>query len=190
LVARIPDHKLQIKAMKDSVSGHGYYGSAGREPMTYRQAADHIQRNYMLKLGEATFKITAVDLLPDAGSCKTCTKRTGHDPDLFSDIKGADVCTDPSCFHKKEEAHAALQVREAQAKGQTVIVGKEAQEIALNAYGNTKFKGYKRLDSAEDSPTSVPLRKIIGAQMKAEGVKPVMIEHPNKKGEMVECLPQ
>ena len=189
LVARIPDHKLQIKAMKEIVSGHGYYGSAGREPMTYRQAADHIQRNYMLKLGEATFKITAADLLPDAGSCKTCTKRTGHDPDLFSDVKGADVCTDPPCFHKKEEAHAALQVREAQAKGQTVIVGKEAQEIALNTYGNTKFKGYKRLDSAEDSPTSVPLRKIIGAQMKAEGVKPVMIEHPNKKGEMVECLP-
>lgn len=186
LVARIPDHKLQIKAMKEIVSGGSYYRG---EPLTYRQAAEHVQHNYMLKLGEATFKITAVDLVPDAGSCKTCTKRTGHDPDLFSDVKGADVCTDPACFHKKEEAHAALQVREAQAKGQTVIVGKEAQEIALNTYGSTKFKGYKRLDSADDSPTNVPLRKIIGAQMKAEGVKPVMIAHPRKKGEMVECLP-
>lgn len=188
LVARIPDHKLQIKAMKEICAG-SEYGYSGSEPLTYRQAAEHVQRNYMLKLSDATFKITAVDLVPDAGSCKTCTKRTGHDPDLFSDVKGADVCIDPACFHKKEEAHATLQVKEAQAKGQTVIAGKEAQEIALNNYGNTKFKGYKRLDSVDDSPTNVPLRKIIGAQMKAEGIKPVMIAHPSKKGEMVECLP-
>lgn len=188
LVARIPDQKLQIKAMKEIVSGHGY--SAPREPMTYREALDHVQRNYMLKLSEARFKITAVDLVPDAGSCKTCTKRTGHDPDLFSDVKGADVCTDPPCYHKKEEAHAAQQVRDAQAKGQTVIAGKEAQEIAINTYGSTpKFKGYKRLDVAEDSPTNVPLRKIIGAKMQAEGIKPVAIAHPSKPGEMVECLP-
>lgn len=187
LVARIPDQKLQIKAMKEIVSGGSYYHG---EPLTYRQAAEHVQRNYMLKLSEATFKITAIDLVPEAGSCKTCTKRTGHDPDLFSDVKGADVCTDPTCFHKKEEVHAANQVKEAKAKGQTVISGKEAQEIAMQPhYSNTKFKGYKRLDSAEDSPTDQPLRKIIGAQMKAEGIKPVMIAHPTKKGEMVECLP-
>lgn len=188
LVARIPDHKLQIKAMKEIVQGD--YGMSGREPMSYRRALDHVQRNYMLKLSEARFKITAVDLVPEAGSCKTCTKRTGHDPDLFSDVKGADVCTDPPCFHKKEEAHADQLVREAQAKGQTVIAGKEAKEIAINTYGSMpKFKGYKRLDAAEDSPTDVPLRKIIGAQMRVEGIKPVAIAHPTKPGEMIECLP-
>jgi ParB/RepB/Spo0J family partition protein len=188
LVARIPDHKLQIKAMKEIVEGH--YGYSGRDPMTYRSAAEHVQRNYMLKLSDARFNITAIDLVPEAGSCKTCTKRTGHDPDLFSDVKGADVCTDPTCFHKKEQAHEANQVNEAKAKGQTVITGKEAHEIAMQPlYSGTKFKGYKRLDSAEDSPTDQPLRKIIGAQMKAEGIKPVMIAHPTKKGEMVECLP-
>ncbi len=186
LVARIPDHKLQIKAMKEILSGGTYYNG---EPLSYRRAAEHVQKNYMLKLGDASFKITSVDLVPDAGSCKTCTKRTGHDPDLFSDVKGADVCTDPPCFHKKEEAHAALKVKEAEAKGQTVIAGKEALELAQNTYGNTKFKGYKRLDSVEDSPTDVPLRKLIGAQMKAEGITPVMIAHPRKKGEMIECLP-
>jgi hypothetical protein len=108
---------------------------------------------------------------------------------LFADVKSADVCIDPACFHKKEDAHAAAQVATAKAKGQTVIAGKEAQELALNNYQGTKFKGYKRLDSAEDSPTDAPLRKIIGEQMKAEGIKPVMIADPNKKGKMVECLP-
>ena len=187
LVARIPDHKLQIKAMKEIVAGQGY--TTPREPLTYRQALEHVQRNYMLKLGEASFKITSVDLVPNVGSCKTCTKRTGHDPDLFSDVKGADVCTDPPCFHRKEEAHAHQLVAAAKAKGQTVIAGKEALELrASNSYRD-KFVGYRSLDSVEDSPTDQPLRKIIGPLMKADGIKPVLIESNRNKGELVECLP-
>jgi ParB/RepB/Spo0J family partition protein len=187
LVARIPDHKLQIKAMKEIVAGHGY--SMHKEPMTYRVALEHLQHNYMLKLSEAKFKITNVDLVPAAGSCKTCTKRTGHDPDLFSDVKGADICTDPPCFHKKEEAHAATQVKEAKDKGQTVIAGKAAQELrAQNSYRD-KFVGYRALDAVDDSPTDQPLRKLIGPLMKAEGIKPVLIEGQRNKGELVECLP-
>ena len=187
LVARIPDHKLQIKAMKEIVAGHGY--SMHKEPMTYRVALEHLQHNYMLKLSEAKFKITSVDLVPSAGSCKTCTKRTGHDPDLFSDVKGADICIDPPCFHKKEEAHAAALVKEAKDKGQTVIAGKEAKELrASNSYYD-KFVGYRRLDSVDDSPTDQPLRKLIGPLMKSEGIKPVLIEGTRNKGELVECIP-
>jgi ParB/RepB/Spo0J family partition protein len=187
VVARIPDHKLQIKAMKEIVAGVGYYGHGAKDPMSYRQALDHIQQNYMLKLGAAKFKITCVDLVPAAGSCMTCTKRTGHDPDLFSEVKDADVCIDPPCFHKKEEAHALQVVKAAQDNGQNVIAGKEAAELATGPSYASKFKGYRRLDSAEDSPTSQPLRKIIGTQMAADGIKPTMIE--SIKGELVACLP-
>ena len=187
LVARIPDTKLQIKAMREIVAGQGYYG--GKDPMTYRQAAEHVQKNFMLKLSDAKFKIKDAILVAAAGACNVCPKRTGHDPDLFSDVKGADVCIDPACFHKKEDAQNAALVASAKEKGQTVIAGKEAQELAISGYAGTKFKGYKRLDSAEDSPTGAPLRKIIGEQMKAEGIKPVMIANPNQKGAMEECLP-
>lgn len=186
VVARIPDEKLQIKAMKEIVAGDRY--SEVREPMTYREALQHVQRNYMLNLSSAKFKITDESLLAGAGSCKTCTKRTGHDPDLFADIKGADVCTDPPCFHKKEEAHTGQQVEAAKAKGQTVITGKEAAELQGVGY-HGKFIGYRRLDDADDSPTAQPLRKIVGGLMKQEGIKPVAIEHPSKKGTLVECLP-
>ncbi len=186
LVARIPDHKLQIKAMKEIVQGNGY--SRDREPMNYRQALDHVQRNYMLKLSDAKFKINCVDLVPEAGGCMSCAKRTGHDPDLFSDVKGADICTDPPCFHKKTEAHTAILVEEARAKGQTVITGREAAELRGNGYAD-KFVGYRRLDNAEDSPTDQPLRKIIGKLMQSEGISPTMIEHPRKEGELVACLP-
>lgn len=187
LVARIPDQKLQIKAMAEIIEGTGY--SNPKEPMTYRQAQLHLQQNYMLKLSDAKFKITSVDLVPEAGSCKTCNKRTGHDPDLFSEIKGADVCIDPPCFHKKEEAHKAELVKKASEKGQTVITGKEAQELKANNSYNGKILGYRRLDKAEDSPTEKPLRNIIGDLMKAEGIKPVLIEDPRDNGEFMECLP-
>jgi ParB/RepB/Spo0J family partition protein len=186
VVARIPDHKLQIKAMNAIVQGEGY--GADREPMTYRQALNHVQRNYMLKLSDAKFKINCVDLVPDAGGCMSCAKRTGHDPDLFSDVKGADICTDPPCFHKKTEAHTAALVAEAKAKGHTVIAGREAAELRGDGYTD-KFKGYRRLDNAEDSPTDQPLRKIIGKLMQSEGITPTMIAHPRKEGELVACLP-
>jgi len=188
LVARIPDHKLQIKALGEIVNNQSsYYG--GREPMSHRAASRLVQENYMLRLADARFPITAMDLLPQAGSCSTCPKRTGADPDLFADVKSADTCIDPACYHAKEEAHAAAQVQAAQAKGQPVIAGKEAAEIALSNYAGTRFKGYKRLDNAEDSPTNTPLRKIIGPIMKAEGIQPTLIAHPRNAGEMVECLP-
>lgn len=187
LVARIPDHKLQIKAMKEIVAGDHGWGET-KEPMTYRKALQHVQQCYMLNLSAAKFKITDECLVAGAGSCKTCTKRTGHDPDLFADVKGADVCTDPPCFHKKEEAHTTQLVEAAKAKGQTVITGKEAAELRGAGYQN-KFTGYRRLDDATDSPTDQPLRKIIGGLMKQEGIKPVAIEHPSKKGVLVECLP-
>lgn len=189
LIARIPDSKLQIKAADEIAKGNFDYTTQVHEPMSYRKAASYIQNNYMLKLDAAKFDTTCSTLLPDAGSCKTCTKRTGHAPDLFTDVKNADVCTDPPCFRRKEEAHSAAVVAEASAKGQTIIAGKEAQELMPQHSYNAKFKGYKRLDDAADSPTNQPLRKIIGKQMDVEGIAQVMIEHPFAKGTLVAALP-
>ena len=183
LIARIPNETLQIEALA-YCTRKDYQGDLPG----YRDCASHIQQAYMLRLDKATFLITDATLLNGAGSCAECPKRTGANPDLFEDVKSADVCTDPKCFHAKEEAHSARLVAEAEAKGQTVIAGKEAEELRLNHYDN-KLKGYKRLDDRNDSPTDEPLRKIIGAQMVAEGIKPTKIENPRKKGEFLDALP-
>ncbi|QHI99337.1 ParB/RepB/Spo0J family partition protein [Xylophilus rhododendri] len=183
LIARIPDEKLQAKALQYLVKKDWQ----GDVP-SYRDAANHFQEEFMLRLDKARFKITDASLLPEAGACSTCPKRTGHEPDLFSDVKGPDVCTFPPCFHKKQEAHSAVVVAKAKEKGQTVIAGTEAKELLVGSY-QPKYKGYKRLDDAEDSPTGVPLRKIIGAQMKAEGITPVMIEDHRKAGALIAALP-
>lgn len=183
LAARIPNEQLQLKAV-EFMARKNYRGDLPG----YRECAAHVQDEYMLRLDAARFKITDADLLPTAGSCKDCTKRTGANPDLFSDVKSADVCTDPKCFHEKTDAQTARLVQDAKDKGQVVIVGKEAEELATQGY-NSKIKGYRRLDSVEDSPTDEPLRKIIGKQMKAEGIEPVKIENPRKKGELIDALP-
>jgi len=186
LLARIPNEKLQIKALNEVLKGQ--WDGDGYATMSYRQAAAHVQREYMLALDKATFDIKAVDLLPAAGACSACPKRTGAEPELFADVKSADVCTDPVCFHKKEDAHTAAQAAAAQAKGLTVISGKEAAELKTQGYYSDKVVGYRRLDSAEDGFNGTPLRKLIGPLMKAQGIKPVMIESARKKGEFLECL--
>lgn len=186
-VARIPSESQQLKAIKDLTETDHH----GEPRIGARRAATYIRDHYMLALDKASFSRTDADLLPGAGACTNCPKRTGANPELFSDVKSADVCTDAPCYHKKEEAHAHQLAEQARSKGQTVIESKESAElVVMGGYGpSPKLKGYRRLDVADDSPTDQPLRKIIGKQMKAEGIEPVLIENPRKKGDMLACLP-
>jgi len=183
LLARIPDTTLQIKAL-DSLSAKDYSGDVN---LGYRAAQALIQQQYMLHLDRAPFKITDANLVAEAGSCRTCSKRTGHNPDLFSDVQGADVCTDPPCYHRKEEAHSALMLANAQANGQTIIEGREAKALMPNSWGGVD--GYLRLDEVQDSPTDTPLRKLLDKQLEAEGIKPTLIANPHKAGELIAVLP-
>jgi ParB/RepB/Spo0J family partition protein len=182
LIARIPDEGLQIKALK-YCSESNYYG----EPRGYRDCAQHVQQNYMLKLSSAKFKTTDATLVPKAGSCRECPKRTGANPDLFQDVDGADVCTDPKCYHAKEEAHSAAQKKAALESGAHIIEGREAKALMPNAW-SSEVKGYLRLDDKCDSPTDKPLRKLIGKAMELQGIKPTLVANPHKEGELVAVI--
>lgn len=155
MVARMPAH-FQVEAIKRLKQGWG------GEPMSSRQAADFIQNNYMLQLGKAQFKITDESLLPEAGSCKACPKRTGANPDLFGDVKGADVCTDPKCFNAKKDAHQARMIAQAKEEGLKVIQGKEAKALKKSEHSD-ELKGYLRLDKVHHSISGdKPLDKLLG----------------------------
>jgi len=130
LLARIPTKDLQTRACKEITSTH--YGDG---VMSFRQARDHIERNYMLRLAEAPFDTKDAKLVATAGACTDCPKRTGNQRDLFADIKGADVCTDPTCFAGKKDAAAAARIAEAKAAGQRVITGAEAKKVKPSQYG-------------------------------------------------------
>jgi ParB/RepB/Spo0J family partition protein len=133
LIARIPVPKLQVQALKEVTATDTYRP----EPMSYRSAADHVQRKYMLDLKKAVFPLKDAKLLASAGSCVKCPKRAGNQPEIFEGV-AADVCTDPECFAEKKAAHYATIIVEANKRGIPVLDGEENDAAMSSAWGHSK----------------------------------------------------
>lgn len=69
-----------------------------------------IETNVLLFLKDAPFDKRDAQLVPAAGSCVDCPKRTGHNKLLFADLGKQDACTDPGCYQAKVQAHIAAAV--------------------------------------------------------------------------------
>lgn len=184
-IARIPNEQLQLKAL-EWATDPDYYG----ERPSARAVQQHVRQNFMLQLAAAKFDTADADLCPAAGACTSCSHRTGANPDLFADVNSADVCTNPPCYHAKEEAHA-LQLRErAQAMGAEVITGREAKTLIPTPYSGS-IDGFVRLDVASDSPIQgKTLRKVVGDVLEQSGIKPTLIENPHDKNELIAVVRQ
>lgn len=156
LIARIPVQSLQEQAAKEITTGY-------RGVMSTRDAFHHIENNYMLNLKKANFKPSDAELVPAAGSCSSCPKRTGNQPEVFSDVN-ADVCTDPGCFKSKIEMQVIKIKQLATANGQTVISGAEAKKIMPHSHSSSPLSGgYVSLDSTNYSdPKNRTYRQLIG----------------------------
>jgi ParB family chromosome partitioning protein len=63
----------------------------------------------LLVLKDAPFDKRDAQLVPTAGSCADCPKRTGHNKLLFGDDLGrqGDRCVDPKCYQAKVSAQVA-----------------------------------------------------------------------------------
>lgn len=174
-IARIPDHKLQLKALEFAAKPQGY----PPEPPSVRLLQIWLRDNVMLRLEHAVFKITDSRLVESAGNCPDCPKRTGANPDLFSDIDGADICTDPPCYHAKEDAHRAQLIKKAEAKGMRIVEGKEALEMLDGCQYWNKPEGYtdlagKRPDLSEEGDRPATLGQLLGKDAPA----PILFVHP------------
>src|SRR5436190_22345328 len=71
-----------------------------------RELAAWIESNILLQLASVPFDKQDETLVPAAGSCANCPKRTGFNKLLFADIR-KDSCTDPQCFKQKLDSHIA-----------------------------------------------------------------------------------
>lgn len=177
LIARIPDDKQQLRAL-EAAREKDHQGSPR---LSYRALQSWVQQNVMLKLATAKFSIVDANLVPAAGPCPACPKRTGANPDLFSDVEGPDLCIDPACFHLKEEAHSASLVAVARAKGVEVIEGREAKEVMPHAYA--ALKGYTSLDVQHHSGKS--LRDLLTPK---ELKKAALLVTP-ESGKLIDVIP-
>jgi len=80
---------------------------AKRILLPVRSLQTWIEQNILLVLKEAPFDKKDAHLVAIAGSCEDCSKRTGHNKLLFSDLGKQDACSDPSCYQAKVDAHIA-----------------------------------------------------------------------------------
>ena len=175
LVARIPIKSLQEKCVGE-IAGE-------QRIMSARDAARHIERNYMLDLTKAPFDRENGALNPGAGACSTCHLRTGNQPEIFSDVS-ADVCTDPICFKAKTDEHVVRVLKLAKENGQAVITGAAAKKIKDASY-SAVGGGYVDLDKVSHFPgqNGRTFRQILGDDLP----KPTLLETPGT-AEIVEIV--
>lgn len=157
LVARIPGDKEQKRAIKEITEGYG-----GR-PMSYRDAQRHLRHKFALSLKQATFPPDDATLLPAAGACSACPKRSGNDRDLFGDIEEADVCTDPPCFEQKRLARHDQLIALAEKKQIPVLRGEAAHDVMPNGPWSLDEERYVNLDEQpQGDPELRSFREILG----------------------------
>jgi ParB/RepB/Spo0J family partition protein len=191
LIARIGHHDTQRQALRDLTSAEdGHFND--REPMSYREAHRHILDNYMLALKSAPFDIKDATLVPKAGDCIKCPKRTGNQQDLFGDVKNADVCTDPKCFDDKQQAHQAGARSKLELAGKKVIYGDAAKKI-FPRWEESHDWAVRQVDRKYlpfDEQTYISGRgnkkpsEVLGADY-----QPLIVQHP-KTGQFVKLITQ
>lgn len=191
LIARIPVAKLQLKALARATE-RGHRG----EPKSYREIRDLLVDEFTLRLSEAIFDRDDALLLPAAGACTACVKRSGGDHHLFSDIiakddrygikSGEQICTDPDCFAAKKAAHLARQAEKLAAQGKEVVTGAAARKalaVERSWDGRSPKVSLKGTEFIELAEVKDQLAKAAKAAKKAKGqaaaapaVKPVIIQ--------------
>jgi ParB/RepB/Spo0J family partition protein len=172
IVARIPVPSLQAKFAKEIAKG-----DRNGDPLSHREVLARLHRDYMLELKTAPFKTTDDKLLMKVGACTTCPKRTGNQAELFSDVKSADICTDPVCFQAKRNAWSVIQIKRAKEAGQTVIEGADAKKVFPHQYSpNHPTENFKTPDSVcyDDSKN-----RTYGQLAKLANVATVVVKNPH-----------
>jgi ParB/RepB/Spo0J family partition protein len=178
LIARIPVPALQQDALKAITA------TWNGEPLPFKDAQRHVQDRYMTRLKDAPFDAKATDLVHGAGPCSTCPKLTGNQPELFGDIKNADVCTDPVCYAAKRAAWGERLRARAEAEGRTVLSGKDAKRIAPYGVKANLQGGYVSLDQqCYEDQKGRTYRQLLGKEFKSE----TLIADP-ESGRIVEVI--
>lgn len=203
LIARIPIEKLQLQALKKitEVAGYGNQFMATGDKMSYRLAREILQSEFMLALDRAPFDTKDAALLPKAGNCTACPKRTGNAPDLFDDVKSKDVCTDTVCFGMKKAAHVLKLQKDAEDQGSEVITGKAAKKLLPNNWSDPssqlKEHGYATLDTFVPGDAK---KRTLGQVLKESkllvpdkatgkpAVQKTVVANPHREGQMIETV--
>jgi ParB family chromosome partitioning protein len=165
LIARLPQEQ-QAQALEAAIRED--WRTKEKHAVSVRELGQWIRDNLMLTLADAVFDREDAELVPAAGPCTTCPKRTGANTALFDDFAQDDRCLDGECFRSKVDAHIA---REKQ-KNDSLV------QITRGYYSEGK--------SGEKVLTRHEYKAVEPAKPCEKATDAIVVEGPGKRGEVVQ----
>ncbi len=108
LIAKLAP-EMQEKALAHCFDGYFAANDTDRSLVPASRLQAWIAQNIYLSLKSLPFSKDDETLVPEAGSCANCPKRTGFNALLFSEVR-EDSCADAACFNRKLDAHITQRV--------------------------------------------------------------------------------
>jgi ParB family chromosome partitioning protein len=151
-----PEHKTAAAVLKDKKA----------EAVTVRSLREWIEREILLDITNAPFDAEDTTLLPAAGSCTACPKRTGNNPLLFPEIRHKSICTDRACYRAKVDALVQIRVKPLEESGEKPLrVSQAPAWQSKKPQPDVLYEGqYRRIAKKAECPHTRPAVVIDGAQ--------------------------
>jgi ParB family transcriptional regulator, chromosome partitioning protein len=142
-----PNHKTAAAILKD--------GKA--EAVTVRQLRAWVEQEIHLDLTNAPFDPQDESLVPPAGSCAQCPKRTGNNPLLFPEVRQKSICTDRACYRMKVEALVEIRMKPLEAAGEKPLRVSQAPAWQVKQRNpDVLYEGHYRTVKKAECPQARP----------------------------------
>jgi ParB family chromosome partitioning protein len=155
LAGCFPDHRTAAALLKDKKA---------EAAVTVRELREWIEAEIHLDLTNAPFDSQDETLLPTAGSCARCPKRTGNNPLLFPEVRHKSICTDRECYHAKVEALVQIRIKPLEESGEKPLRLSQAPAWqAKNPRPDVLYEGqYRQAKKKAECPQTKPAVVIDG----------------------------
>jgi len=151
-----PNHKTAAAILKD--------GKA--EAVTVRQLRAWVEQEIHLDLTNAPFDPQDETLVPPAGSCAKCPKRTGNNPLLFPEVRQKSICTDRACYRMKIEALVQIRMKPLEATGEKPLRISHAPTWQIKRHDpDVLYEGQYRTVKKAECPQTKPAVVIDGTDV-------------------------
>jgi ParB family chromosome partitioning protein len=138
-----PHHRTAAAIAKDQKA----------EAVTVRELREWIEREIHLDITNAPFDPQDEALLPSAGSCAACPKRTGNNPLLFPEIRQKSICTDRACYRAKVEAFVQIRTKPLEATGEKPLRVSQAPAWQVKKQPGVLYEGqYRKAEKKAECP--------------------------------------
>jgi ParB family chromosome partitioning protein len=123
-----------------------------------RELRQWIEREIHLDITNAPFDAQDETLLPAAGSCARCPKRTGNNPLLFPEVRQKSICTDRACYRAKVEAFVQIRVKPLESAGEKALrVSQAPTWQTKNPKADVLYEGqYRKAQKKAECPHTKP----------------------------------